>query len=288
MAEYSFPWEVVVAGDREVAAATERRVIADYGFIGVVGGLVPTKNGTGSVDIAAGSAIVKDARYANTATLNLVPPAGTRKDFVVVRYTAADRAIVAAVLQGTSGAFPALTQTAAVYEIAIASIDNSGGAFVVTDTRTVPNLCVMPRKHDIGEPFMFAGTVAPSMSMFCDGAAVSRVTYAALFAVIGTAFGAGDGSTTFNVPDMRDRVPVGASATIALGATLGEKTHVLTPEEGPAHVHPMNASTGYAAGGNSYVKGAFSEAGVATGSAGGGQPHNNMQPSVGVNYCIQY
>jgi hypothetical protein len=55
----------------------------------------------------------------------------------------------------------------------------------------------------------YAGSSAPSGWLLCDGTAVSRTTYSALFAAIGTSYGAGDGSTTFNLPDLRGRVPVG-------------------------------------------------------------------------------
>ena len=61
-----------------------------------------------------------------------------------------------------------------------------------------------------GEVRMFAGPSAPSGWLTCDGSAVSRATYAALFAVIGTTFGSGNGSTTFNLPDLRGRLPIGA------------------------------------------------------------------------------
>lgn len=66
----------------------------------------------------------------------------------------------------------------------------------------------------------YGGTSAPSGYLLCDGTAVSRITYAALFAVLGTTYGAGDGSTTFNVPDLRQRFPLGKSAA-GTGATLG-------------------------------------------------------------------
>ena len=61
----------------------------------------------------------------------------------------------------------------------------------------------------IGEIHAFGGSVIPSGYLLCDGQAVSRTTYAELFAVIGTTFGTGNGSTTFNVPDLREAVPVG-------------------------------------------------------------------------------
>ena len=64
----------------------------------------------------------------------------------------------------------------------------------------------------------FAGTSAPDGWLVCDGAAVSRTTHAALFAQIGTAFGAGDGDATFNLPDLRDEFVRGSSATRAVGS----------------------------------------------------------------------
>jgi len=73
--------------------------------------------------------------------------------------------------------------------------------------------------------------------LICDGSAVSRTTYAGLFAVIGEIYGAGDMSTTFNLPDFRDRFPIGQSATKTLGSTGGEATHALTEAEMPPHVH---------------------------------------------------
>ena len=70
----------------------------------------------------------------------------------------------------------------------------------------------------IGAILAFGGTSAPAGWMICNGAAVSRTTYAALFAAIGTAFGAGDGSTTFNIPDLREATTKGAGET---GQTVG-------------------------------------------------------------------
>lgn len=85
----------------------------------------------------------------------------------------------------------------------------------------------------------FAGTVAPEGYLFCDGSAVSRTTYATLYAVIGDTFGSGDGSTTFNLPDLGGRVPLGVSSTHLLGSTGGSETVTLTESELPAHVHEV-------------------------------------------------
>ena len=85
----------------------------------------------------------------------------------------------------------------------------------------------------------FAGNVAPQGYLLCDGSAVDRTTYATLFGVIGTTFGAGDGSTTFNLPDLGGRVPLGVSSTHLLGSTGGSETVTLTESELPAHVHEV-------------------------------------------------
>ena len=85
----------------------------------------------------------------------------------------------------------------------------------------------------------FAGTTVPAGYLLCDGSAVDRTTYATLFGVIGTTFGAGDGSTTFNLPDLSGRVPLGVSSTHLLGSAGGSETVTLTESELPAHVHEV-------------------------------------------------
>ena len=96
----------------------------------------------------------------------------------------------------------------------------------------------------------FAGSSAPTGYLLCDGSAVSRSTYAALFAVIGTTYGVGDGSTTFNVPDLRGRLPLGkdnmggvsadrvtdASAD-DLGGSGGSESIQLSENNMPSHIH---------------------------------------------------
>lgn len=88
-----------------------------------------------------------------------------------------------------------------------------------------------------GSVQMFAGAVAPAGWLPCDGAAVSRSGYAALFAVVGTTYGAGDGGTTFNLPDLRDRTPVGVSAGKTRGAKGGSSTVTIGAGNLPAHEH---------------------------------------------------
>jgi len=156
----------------------------------------------------------------------------------------------------------------------------------------------------------------PDGWLLCDGSEVSRTEYADLFNVIGTTFGAGDGSTTFNLPDLRQRVPVGKLSTDSdfdtIGKTGGAKTHTLTVSELPSHSHSISSGGGHShnipacGGGGEYgdclsigrnwrkwKSGHISSAGVhdhggETGSAGGGQAHNNLQPYIVLNYIIKY
>lgn len=85
----------------------------------------------------------------------------------------------------------------------------------------------------------FAGSVAPQGYLLCDGSAVSRDTYATLYDVIGTTYGIGDGSTTFNVPDISGRVVIGVSGTHALASTGGASTVTLTTAQLPSHNHSV-------------------------------------------------
>lgn len=91
----------------------------------------------------------------------------------------------------------------------------------------------------------FGGVSAPPGWLLCDGAAVSRSTYAALFAAVGTAYGAGDGTTTFNTPNLRGKVPVmldSAQAEFnALGKVGGAKAVALQLAELAAHTHTVNS-----------------------------------------------
>lgn len=90
-----------------------------------------------------------------------------------------------------------------------------------------------------GSLTLFAGGAAPNGWLLCQGQAISRTTYAGLFAAIGTTYGVGDGSTTFNLPNLQDRFPIGSSGTKALGATGGAATKTLVEANLPSHTHSM-------------------------------------------------
>jgi microcystin-dependent protein len=90
-----------------------------------------------------------------------------------------------------------------------------------------------------------ARSTAPTGYLLCDGSAISRTTYSSLFDAIGTAYGAGDNSTTFNIPNLKGRIPVGFDSSQTefdtLGETGGAKTHTLTTAEMPSHTHVQDS-----------------------------------------------
>ena len=144
-------------------------------------------------------------------------------------------------------------------------------------------------------PLPYAGGTAPTGWLWCQGQAVSRTTYAALFTAIGTTWGAGDGSSTFNVPDPRGRAVIGegsgAGLTVrTLGATTGAENHTLTVGELPPHTHTGGTGQSHS---NDPEAGAAMKVGnsantLPTGSVGAGGAHNNMQPSVVAKMIISY
>lgn len=174
----------------------------------------------------------------------------------------------------------------------------------------------------VGAGFDYWGSTAPSGYLLCYGQAVSRTTYAKLFAKIGTTHGTGNGSTTFNLPDKRGRVTVGkddmggVSANRltgqtngidgdVLGGTGGAETHTLDTTQIASHQHFVanSGSTGgalstsnilnidAALGGNdSYtLNGSATSATLGKSSlTGGGAAHNNVQPSIVANHIIKY
>jgi microcystin-dependent protein len=170
-----------------------------------------------------------------------------------------------------------------------------------------------------GSVMSYTGATAPNGWLLCDGLAVSRTTYDTLFAILGTTYGSGNGSTTFNLPNMKGRVIVGYNSAEtefnSLGNTGGAKTHTLTTSEMPSHNHSItdnghthtlnNASnvvrasgggsdidTGAAGGidsGNSVdtISVISSSTGITINNTGGGQAHNILQPYITLNYIIK-
>jgi microcystin-dependent protein len=140
----------------------------------------------------------------------------------------------------------------------------------------------------------FAASAAPAGWMFCDGSSVSRSTYSGLFAAIGTTYGAGNGSTTFNVPDMRGRVPVGRdtgqSEFNVLGETGGATTHTLTVAEMPSHTHTNFGALIARGTGTAFrelTNSGNANSNATSGASGGNQAHNNLQPYRVLNFIIK-
>jgi len=161
-------------------------------------------------------------------------------------------------------------------------------------------------------------TTAPTGYLLEDGSAVSRATYSDLFAVIGTTYGTGDGSTTFNLPDSRGRVAVNKNPSDTefdtIGEKFGEKTHLLTGAESgeKGHNHIQDAHGHTTTGQNWYgtrwatawsstgpgidVTIGYNAASIdnqtatnqAVADASASSAHNNIQPSIVQNFAIRY
>ena len=170
--------------------------------------------------------------------------------------------------------------------------DDSNSKFTYTSLSGLPAGIYLP----------YGGATAPSGWLLCYGQAINRVTFADLFTAIGTAYGIGDGATTFNVPDMRGNLPLGkddmggasanrvtAAAADSLGGATGLETHTLTIAEIPAHDHPVTA---YQVSGTNGTFWGHTETNtnpnsLTTGATGGGTAHTSLQPGLTGNYIIK-
>jgi microcystin-dependent protein len=161
---------------------------------------------------------------------------------------------------------------------------------------------------------MYAGSSAPTNWLLCDGSAVSRTTYSALFSAIGTNYGSGNGSTTFNLPNLTNRMPIGkgTGSFSTLNNQGGAETFTLSSGNMPAHQHYIGINTYAAAGIGSAVPMAsvnnymhlggdtnsntdryrmtgrgdvVANAGL-TSSTGSGTAFNKMSPYIVVNFII--
>jgi microcystin-dependent protein len=165
-------------------------------------------------------------------------------------------------------------------------------------------------KIPAGSVVDFAGAAVPDGWLLCNGGAVSRATYAALYAAIGTTWGAGDGVTTFNLPNFAGRTTVGSGTGPAdyrgsgnaaltprgLADIDGAERHALSESELPKHDHSFKYSKGNADGNDFNVNeglagfgtpGTAGQGTVNTEEAGGDGTHNNMQPFAVVHKIIK-
>jgi len=157
----------------------------------------------------------------------------------------------------------------------------------------------------VGEIRLFAGNFPPLGWAFCDGSIVPISENETLFNLIGTTYG-GDGQETFALPDLRGRVPVHQGAgpgrpNVVIGQTMGSETVTVTTAQMPAHRHLVIATSaaanpsvgprGMLANASAAMYGSVVEpttamAASAVSNSGGTQPHNNMAPSLGLNFIV--
>lgn len=168
------------------------------------------------------------------------------------------------------------------------------------------------KAHEVptGTLLPFGGDAAPYGWLLCYGQSLPRDTYATLFDVIGTKFGSQSG-TTFSLPDMRGRIPLGkdnmggasanrvtATQADTIGQASGAEKHTLTTAEMPSHTHKsLEGITFKDPAGSPHHEnnaGRFyadmwqpDDAPYYTGSTGSNQPHNNMPPYLTLNYIIK-
>jgi microcystin-dependent protein len=182
---------------------------------------------------------------------------------------------------------------------------------------------ISPRQQVLSAPFSlnagngmptgaiipYAGSQAPIGFLLFNGQAVNRSTYAELFAAIGTIYGAGDGTASFNVPNLQGRFIVGLNPSDPslsnLAGTGGEAKHTLSANEMPVHAHGditdwevNEAPWANESSGNPGDRLAVANAGrrsgqrlysqFTTNNAGGGEPHNNIPPYITLNWLIKF
>lgn len=319
MAQESYFWEGdSTMGDTGHVGPYGRSVMsallnAIWGKTGVLSGLavVPSSPAGQSVVVEAGTGVIQGQFYHLDADTTLSIDDNTsghaRIDYVVLECDWAAKTITAKVVEGTPGAAPSaptLTQTAGtLWQMPLAQVAVADSFTSITDTE-ITRERTWARDDWPGKMIASAHDSEPEGWLICDGRAISRTDYRDLFDAIGTTWGSGDGSSTFNLPDLRGRVLAGmddfgtvqgaanvitdASAD-SLGGEMGEETHTLTVDEIPPHTHPVkstNADKDVSAG--SY-KVASTEANSTfdTNSGGGGSAHNNVQPTTFVNWLIR-
>jgi len=169
-------------------------------------------------------------------------------------------------------------------------------------TQIATTAFVLSNGAPTGGLIMWGTGTAPSGWLLCDGTAVNRTTYAALFAVIGTTFGVGDGSTTFNLPNYTNRMPYGttvgatggSATTTLITANLPSHTHSIT-DPGHSHSYTINTLSGNNAAGSipDYIRQGSATTGTATtgitatDATGSGTAVTTISPYLGINFIIK-
>ena len=151
----------------------------------------------------------------------------------------------------------------------------------------VPDSGLVPSTPPTGSITMFAGSSAPSGWLICDGTELSRETYSSLFSIVGTIYGSGNNTTTFNLPNLKGKVPAGLDVSQtefnSLGQNGGAKTHTLTTTEMPSHTHTQDA---HSHTGSADTAGSHSHTGTTDG--GGGHDHGDIASSGSHDHSYSY
>ena len=281
------------------------------------GATVTIANGGDAVVFADGAGSGAAVTEIKPGTADASVLTATIADSAITTAKIADDAVTAAkVADDAIGAAAVADNSIGAAAINISGNGTSGQAIVSDgdgsfsyESNIVPSGALMP----------FAGASAPTGFLLCHGQAVSRSTYATLFSAISTTYGSGDGSSTFNLPDLRGRViagqdDMGGSSADRLtnqtggingdnlGDTGGSETHALTTAQLASHTHSFSDTDSITAmtflndglGVNRGGSGASSSSNSisvsisgTTGSAGSGSAHNNVQPTIILNYIIK-
>jgi microcystin-dependent protein len=288
-----------------------------------------TLDAAGDIDLDAGGGDVKISddgteilRITNSSSDVIIRPVVDEKDIIFQQRDGTEVARIE-----DNGTFNVVTGKLAINATAITSTADElnlldggtsvGSSITIADTdgvvvndggtmKSVPASDFKEYIMPTGAVLPYAGSSAPTGFLLCYGQAISRSTYADLFSAISTTYGTGDGSSTFNLPDLRGRVAAGqddmggSSANRltdqtgglngdTLGDTGGSETHTLTTAQMPAHTHTVAAQQQVS--GDSTNRGGSGQLGAAatitSSSTGGDGAHNNVQPTIILNYIIR-
>lgn len=183
------------------------------------------------------------------------------------------------------------TSTSDTYSFGNTNVIGTSTVTGVSVTATSTQFGVYGGLAPVGSLIAYASTTAPAGWLLANGAAVSRSAYSNLFAVLGTSYGVGDGSTTFNLPNLLGRTPVMASTTANIGQTGGQDLHTMTESELVAHTHAAGSGNFIVStdgSGGDDTGGSTSAQSAATASTGSGTPFNVRDPYLAVQYIIKY
>lgn len=292
----------------------------------------------GSVDQSRSMVLVITSSGSLTATRNVIAPASASKVYIIKNSTTGGQSIQIKYSTGT-GVTIGNAQTMVVYgdgtnfyngETALTNLTVNGNLGVtgttslttgsISGVMTAPTAAAGTNTTQLattafvaanavltGALLMWPTASAPTGYLLCNGSAVSRSTYSALFAVISTTFGIGDGSTTFNVPNYTNRMPYGTTIGTTGGsadAIVVSHTHTATSTvTDPGHTHTLtpNSVLGTSTAGNSLVIGTgralegttltTSTTGIAVAttntSTGASGTNANLPPYLGINFIIK-